>query len=139
MQVLFEHHGKGIVSRDTFEWNKNDFSRLFKCTSDATEFVEKFQALTFFDTVQQIVLTKAVGDREILHSQTLPANENQREENEPETSAEDNPPPAKKQKKTHTFEMGKAVDAKKVGKQDLFCGGVRVGRVTEPCYDMSIV
>ena len=131
MQVLFEHHGKGIVSRDTFEWNKNDFSRLFKCTSDATEFVEKFQALTFFDRVQQIV-TKAVGDRENLHSETSPASENQQQENEPEIPAEDNPPPAKKQKKTHIFEMGKAVDAKKVGKQDILCGGV------QPNYDMSI-
>ena len=80
-----------------FKWNKNDFSRPFKCTSGATEYVKKFQTL---DRVQQIVLTKAVGDREDLHSETSPASENQ-QENEPEIPGEDNQPPPKKQKKTH--------------------------------------
>ena len=109
MQVLFEHHGKGIVSRNNLEWNKNNFSREFKSTTDAAEFIKKFQALTVFDRVQQVVLTKPVDEQESVQSQRMPANENPNEhetpQDEPEISVEDHPPPAKKQKKTDTFAL----------------------------------
>ena len=50
-----------------------------------------------------MVLTKAIGEWENSHSQVLPANdiESQHAKNEPGASAEERPPPAKKQKKTH--------------------------------------
>lgn len=37
-QIIFEDCRKGIVSRENFEWNKNDFSKEFKSTKNAVEF-----------------------------------------------------------------------------------------------------
>ena len=76
MQVLFEENGRGIVSRDNFEWNKNDFSRQFKSTTDAAEFVQRFQELTVFDRVQQVVFVKMVMSEGLnTQPQSAPANE----------------------------------------------------------------
>ena len=38
-QVIFEERRKGIVSRESFEWNKNDSYKEFKATKK-TEFVD---------------------------------------------------------------------------------------------------
>lgn len=122
MQVLFEDNNKGIVSRDNFEWNKNDFSREFKSTSSASEFIERFQTLTTFDRVHQVVL---VNEPESFQSESL-LEDNTSEE--PEQSVEvhtgekrsndqpEQPTPVKKKKKTDAFEVGNAVESKKVGK-----------------------
>ena len=121
MQVLFESNNKGIVCRDNLEWNKNDFSREFKSTTNASEFIEKFQALTTFDRVHQVVLTREDEEPDSFQSQEDSASiislhdrsvhVGEKRSNDPEQ-----PTPAKKKKKTDTFQMGNAVESKKVGK-----------------------
>ena len=41
------------MSRENFEWNKNDFCQQFRNTGDATAFIAKWKALTSFDVVTQ--------------------------------------------------------------------------------------
>ena len=118
MQVLFENNNKGIVSRDNFEWNKNDFSREFKSTKNATDFVEKFQALTSFDRVYQVVFIKeqeSVQSQEALDEDRA-CDQSALDGQEVEKINEERPPPTKKQKMTDTIQMGNIVDSKKVGK-----------------------
>ena len=126
LQVLFESNNKGIVSRETFEWNKTDFSREFKSTSNASQFIEKFQALTTFDRVQQVVLINEVNQDDSLQSQGTVSDEDAISQNqerseinvgEKRVNDTDQLPPAKKQKKKNdSMQMGNIVDSKKVGK-----------------------
>lgn len=127
--MLFEHHGRGIVSRNNFEWNKNDFSRNFKTTTNASEFVTRFQAVTTFNRVHQVVFAKLVTDqRESLLSQETLSDMNPDSHDEagpvsefgnhagkrPSDEAEP-PPPVKKSKKGDLLQMSNDVELKKVG------------------------
>ncbi len=117
-QVLFERD-KGIVNRENFEWNKNNFCREFKSVANASEFVEKFQELTVFDRVNQVVLVKAVDSEEVCPSPdmfTEAQNPNESETEAVSLERLETPPPAKKPKKTDVFKVGDAVESKKVGK-----------------------
>ena len=93
--------------------NKSDFSREFRQTTDAAEFVQKFQELTVFDRVQGIVLTNLVGNLESQPDEPADGNSTDSEIHQDEPG--DHPPPAKKPKKSDNLEMGKAIDEKKVG------------------------
>jgi hypothetical protein len=124
LQVLFEGNGKGIVCRDTFEWNKSDFSREFKSTTDATQFIEKFQALTTFDRVHQVVLVNEANEdnphETLSNEDAISQNQGRSEASVGEKRSNDTEqlPPAKKLKKKNNdiMQMGNIVDSKKVGK-----------------------
>ena len=93
------------------------------------EFVEKFQSLTTFDRVQQIILQKLQRDLDAENPGiSQPATENedpstsgddiQEDETTPDDDKMDYPPPAKKQKNTdHSDQKGVSADvaSKKVG------------------------
>lgn len=93
------------------------------------EFVEKFQSLTTFDRVQQIILQKLRREPDAENPGiSQPATENedpstsgddiQDDETTPEDDNSDQPPPAKKQKSTnHNDQKGVSADvaSKKVG------------------------
>ena len=129
-QIIFEDRRKGIVSRENFEWNKNDFCKEFKSTKNAVEFVEKFQSLTTFDRVQQIVLQNLPdpppenpGNSQLEVSVPENGDPSTTRDNpqDDETTPEgdhivDEPPSAKKQKTTDLAQMGADVASKKVGK-----------------------
>lgn len=132
-QVIFEDRRKGIINRENFEWNKNDFCKEFKSTKNAVEFVEKFQSLTTFDRVQQIVFQNLLRNphqedpgnsqavAENVDPSTTSTGDDPREEETtiPTDDKMDQPPPAKKQKNTDpTDQKGVSEDvaSKKVGK-----------------------
>lgn len=121
LQVLFESD-KGIVNRNNFEWNKNSFSREFKSTTNASEFVDKFRTLTTFDRVCQVALVSQ-GEHQSPNT-ILDGDHTSHEQNTSDDGDEDrivddseDPPPAKKAKKADAplNMMGNAVNSKKVG------------------------
>ena len=52
-QVLFSNGEKGVLSRTNFEWNKNDFSQLFRHTKNANEFIAVWRKNTTFNKITQ--------------------------------------------------------------------------------------
>ena len=120
MQVLFDHN-KGVVSLSNFEWHRNDFCRHFKATKNASEFIGKWQELTTFDRVLQVVLTKVIAQDESQDtpSSVEPAYEEQEHASVANDGAEERgkdacaqPPPAKKPKKSDTVQMVNVVESK---------------------------
>ena len=98
------------MSRSNFEWNRNDFCRHFKATKNASEFVEKWQELTTFDRVYQVVLTKVFAQDDSSHPQDTSSSVDPAPEQDHTSFANNNggekrgndaceqPPPAKKPK-----------------------------------------
>ncbi len=129
MQVLFENHGKEIVSRDNFEWNKSEFSKKFRHTTNAIQFVKKFQELTIFDRVHSIALTADGNVSEAYQTSrdqdehfssgandSLEGTEARAAKRPSPTEEDTQHPPTKKPKKTDTCQIANNVESKKVGK-----------------------
>ena len=53
IQVLFSRGEKGVLSRNNFEWNKNDFCQLFRHTKNAQEFIDVWHEHTTFNKITQ--------------------------------------------------------------------------------------
>lgn len=107
-----------IVSRDNFEWNKNEFCRKFKSTKNTSEFIDKFQSLISFDRVHQVVVLneeESVQPQETLNEDRA-SSQSIGGQAIDSVADDDIPPPAKNQKKVETIQMGNIVDSKKVGK-----------------------
>ena len=104
-------------------WNKNDFSREFKSTTNASQFIEKFQTLITFYRVQQVVLLNDANQDTSLQSlsdeDAISQNQGRSEDSVGEKRMHDNgqlPIPPAKKKKNDIIQMGNIVDSKKVGK-----------------------
>ena len=110
LQVLFENHGKGIVSRDNFEWNKSEFSKKFRHTTNAIQFVKKFQSEAYQTSRDQDEHFSSGANDSLEGTEARAAKR-------PSPTEEDTQhPPTKKPKKTDTCQIANNVESKKVGK-----------------------
>ncbi len=65
MQVLFKNRGKGIVNCASFESSKTAFSQNFQFSlNSASEFVNKFQELTTYNTIEEAVMVTVTDEED---------------------------------------------------------------------------
>ena len=124
-QVLFSNGEKGVLSRTNFEWNKNDFSQLFRHTKNANEFIAVWRKNTTFNKITQSSepLSTVAAELEQDESQ-----EESRDELEPiilpsqssaakrQVKESTSQRPAKKPCTTSSYPLDESIEAKKVGK-----------------------